>query len=215
VTGQKTEKHRLGGAYPGARRPLMAPYTPGASEFDSQGQATAHFVSYGGGNALVLQQNGIAQPQVGQPVGKKPTYIQVTLPTGVKGGDKIHVQAPDGRLNEIIVPTGFGPGSTFTVEFADALPPTGTASQHPPYDTLAASHNETPLAPAYNEGSRVSNNNSNYDDGFASGFNNPGFVPSAPGVVSTLNNDADLSSYPTALDAKPVYSTTPTYPSNV
>lgn len=69
----------MGGAYPGNRRTPQQAYTPGASEFNSQGQATAHFVSYGGGNALVLQQNGIAQPQAGQPVGKQPTYIQGEL----------------------------------------------------------------------------------------------------------------------------------------
>ena len=69
----------MGGAYPGNRRTPQQAYTPGASEFNSQGQATAHFVSYGGGNALVLQQNRIAQPQAGQPVGKQPTYIQGEL----------------------------------------------------------------------------------------------------------------------------------------
>ena len=42
----------------------------------------------------------------------------VTLPSGVHGGDVIHVKAPDGRINAIIVPMGMGPGSTFTVEFA-------------------------------------------------------------------------------------------------
>ena len=47
----------------------------------------------------------------------------MTLPPGVHPGDVIHVQAPDGRLNAIIVPEGMGPGSTFTVEFADDLPP--------------------------------------------------------------------------------------------
>lgn len=47
----------------------------------------------------------------------------VTLPDGVSPGDIIHVRAPDGRLNAITVPEGMGPGSTFTVEFADDLPP--------------------------------------------------------------------------------------------
>lgn len=48
----------------------------------------------------------------------------VTLPAGVSPGDKIHVKAPDGRLNEIIVPPGMYPGSKFTVQFADGPPPT-------------------------------------------------------------------------------------------
>jgi hypothetical protein len=66
-TGKEKKKHKMGGAYPGNRRKPQAPYTPGASQFNSQGQATAHFVSYGGGNALVLQQGGKPpQPQVGE-----------------------------------------------------------------------------------------------------------------------------------------------------
>jgi hypothetical protein len=75
VTGETKNKHKLGGSYPGNRRPVQQQYAPAASEFHN-GQATAHFVNYGGGNALVLQQNGIAQPQAGQPIGKQPTYIQ-------------------------------------------------------------------------------------------------------------------------------------------
>ena len=51
----------------------------------------------------------------------------VTLPDGVTAGQTIHVQAPDGRLNAIVVPPGFGPGSTFTVEFAPEEAPVPTA----------------------------------------------------------------------------------------
>ena len=65
----------MGGAFPGNRRTPQQAYTPSPSQFNSQGQATAHFISYGGGNALVLQQGGISQPQVGQ---KKPLYVQGT-----------------------------------------------------------------------------------------------------------------------------------------
>ena len=54
VTGQKKTTHKLGGSYPGNRRQPMKPYAPPASQF-SNGQATGHFVSYGGGNALVLK----------------------------------------------------------------------------------------------------------------------------------------------------------------
>lgn len=75
-TGQQVTKHRLGGAHPGNRRMAKPAYTPNPADFNKEGQATAHFVTYGGGNALVLQQGGIAQPQSGVPVGKKPEYIQ-------------------------------------------------------------------------------------------------------------------------------------------
>ena len=117
----------------------------------------------------------------------------MTLPAGVYGGDKIHVQAPDGRLNEIIVPNGFGPGSTFTVEFADGPPPTpAPASYAPP---IAAA---TPERAVYNDYNYKNNNNGNGDDGFASGFNNPHFVPTVTPVTS-YTQDAEInvaSNYP-------------------
>ena len=52
-------------------------------------------------------------------------YYLVTLPDGVTAGQTIHVQAPSGKTNAIVVPAGMGPGSTFTVEFdaGDAPPP--------------------------------------------------------------------------------------------
>ena len=103
---------------------------------------------------------------------------------GVNGGDKIHVQAPDGRLNEIIVPNGFGPGSTFTVEFANGPPPTpAPVSYAPPMATA------TPERPIYG------NTNNNGDDGFASGFNNPNFVPTVtPMAYTNQEPEVDLSS---------------------
>ena len=129
----------------------------------------------------------------------------VTLPNNVHGGDKIHVQAPDGRLNEIIVPSGFGPGSTFTVEFADAPPPkkeltpyvayaapVAQATAQPTTKSTTSNHNQTNSRPA------------DYDDGFASGFNNPHFVPTATAQPHGTDGDIDLSSYPSATYAKPV-----------
>jgi hypothetical protein len=127
----------------------------------------------------------------------------VTLPSNVHGGDKIHVQAPDGRLNEIIVPNGFGPGSKFTVEFADAPPPKKVLT---PYVSYAAPVAQATTQPTVN--SAVSNNYqassrpADYDDGFASGFNNPHFVPMA--TAQPHGMDGDLSSYPTTAYAKPV-----------
>lgn len=182
--------------HPGNRRQANKPYSPPANQF-SNGQATSHFVSYGGGNALVLKQGGVAQPQIGATaatLGKQPEYIQVTLPAGVSSGQTIQVKAPDGRLNEIIIPQGFGPGSTFTVEFADTS--TAQAAQ------------AVPVPPQ-------SRNNNNHDDGFASGFNNnnSNFVPQATPASNTGAND--YSYYPTAtVDAQPVsnsnYSSQPT-----
>jgi len=76
-TGQAKQKKRLGGAYPGQRRPQHAPYAPPASDFGKDGTATAHFIAYGGGNALTLvKPDGSHQPQTGQ---ARPEYIQGTL----------------------------------------------------------------------------------------------------------------------------------------
>ena len=133
--------------------------------------------------------------------------LSVTLPEGVHAGQTIHVQAPDGKINEIVVPQGFGPGSTFTVEFAeeDQKPPEMPYKPAP----QQSSYPTAPVAPSPAA-------NPNHDDGFASGFNNPNFVPSpAPAAVQASyaggEEEIDLSSYPAASDAKPVYSSTPKY----
>jgi len=66
VTGQEKKKKKLGGAYPGQRRPTHQPHVP--TEFDNNGQGQANFVTYGGGNALTLAQNdGSTAPEVGKP----------------------------------------------------------------------------------------------------------------------------------------------------
>jgi hypothetical protein len=187
-TGQQVSKKKLGGHYPGNRPPEHATYRP--NEFDEHGQATAHFVAVGGGNALTLQpvsnnylnnhNNGKYDSQ-----NNKPEYIQVTLPDGVVAGQTIHVSAPDGRLNAIVIPPGFGPGSTFTVEFANETPPPKDTNRPevelpPPtvqasvyddttsYASTAVVANTTPYNPYDNHPTASSNNKQ--DDGFASGF---------------------------------------------
>lgn len=227
IHGNEKKKKKLGGAYPGQRRPQHQQYAPPASEFDQNGQAVAHFMAYGGGNALTLVQNdGSNKPQSGK---TEPQFIQgknraarpkslcipcssnriqstvVTLPEGVSAGQTIHVQSPNGQTNAIVVPAGFGPGSTFTVEFAEeeAPPPAKADFAQPVY-----------AAPT-NTGT---NGNVNADDGFASGFNNPGWT-SPPASAVPANDtlvyaepDIQLgSSYPTTT-ATPVYNTAPQYP---
>eukprot|EP00536_Pseudo-nitzschia_multiseries_P007030 jgi/Psemu1/304523/fgenesh1_kg.157_\ len=215
VTGKTKTKHKMGGSYPGNRRTANAPYAPPASDFHN-GQATSHFVSYGGGNALVLKEGGLAQPQVGATT-PGPQYIQVTLPEGVHAGQAIRVAAPDGRLNEIVIPAGFGPGSTFTVEFADpddkpadttgssyAYEGTGTATAAAP----ASSYGSRPAAPPASARPVPPPQNNDYDDGFATGFNNPNFVPQAAATTTAAaaaTTTNDFSSYPSAIDAQPVY----------
>ena len=196
VTGEVKKKKKLGGAYPGQMGQQHAPYQPPASAFQN-GLATAHFVSYGGGNALTLMQpDGSTKPQHGGP---ETQFIKVTLPPGVVAGQKIHVQAPDGRLNEIIVPNGFGAGSSFTVEFAPA-------SAAPP-----AVENKIPVQQAAEiNNTRVPANDTPYatadavpvDDGFASGFNNPNWTPSS--------NATEVNAYPVTQSSGP-YATAKPY----
>jgi hypothetical protein len=115
-------------AYPGNKRVAKPTYQPGANEFQqvnaTTATATAHFITCPGGNALKLadRPNRAEVPSGSDGLAK---YIQVTIPPGVNAGDIIHVKAPDGRMNAITVPSGYGPGSTFTVEFSsdDNIPP--------------------------------------------------------------------------------------------
>lgn len=191
-------------AYPGDRVQAQSPYQPTASEFNREGQAISHFVSYGGGNALVLQEGG---PQVGAMLvsDAKPSseYAEVTIPPGVEPGQKINVPTKSGRSNVIVVPPGMGPGSCFTVEFADA-----EGSKHDNTATSHASHKPDSTL-GYDFHSAVPTATTTAipaDDGFVSGFNNPNFV-----AASTTSNDHPA--YPSASDARPVYSSPPAYAS--
>ena len=197
--------------------------------------ATAHFIAYGGGNALVLVDNANSPPQAASG-GPPKQYISgklsdlslricvvisvpqshhigsfsvsiVTLPEGVRPGDTIHVQSPDGRLNAIVVPDGMFPGSTFTVEFASAPKPpptsvpaaTGAAASTAVSDDFVSGFNNpyssapraAPAAPAGGGG------------GFVAGFNNPNAAVKAEPDV-----DAGAS-YPTAPAYNPSYTSKP------
>ena len=199
------EKKKLGGAYPGNRRPEKTPYVPPQSDFQKTGgntsQATAHFISYGGGNALVLVSDANSPPQAASG-GPPKEYISVTLPEGVSPGDTIHVQAPDGRLNAIIVPDGMYPGSTFTVEFASAPEPTKSSV---PVATPAGASSSTndDFVSGFNRPPGPRRPQNGYDDGFATGFNNPNATVQAEPDV---NADA---SYPTAPAYSPSYTSKP------
>ena len=129
--------------------------------------------------------------------------ISVTLPANVHAGDAIHVQAPDGRLNEIVVPDGFGPGSTFTVEFADTPPPAPSSSAGnsyvpttTPYVPPVATATQAEVPPPAQNPSYGNNNSA--DDGFASGFNNPNFVPTstAPPTASATTSFCGIDNTP-------------------
>jgi hypothetical protein len=201
VTGEVKKKKKMGGAYPGQMASSHAAYQPPASAFQN-GQATAHFVSYGGGNALSLvQTDGSTKPQHGGPASK---FVKVTLPAGVVAGQTIHVRAPDGQINEIIVPNGFGPGSSFTVEFAppNAMPP--SSYDKVPEQEAAAINNTRPLAmaPYGNVEPMATPAPTNHgDDGFVSGFNNPNWTPppqQAHAYSATHDPDIDLNAYPSS-----------------
>jgi len=130
--------------------------------------------------------------------------------------------SPSGKTNAIVVPSGFGPGSTFTVEFADEMstPASKPGASNYSDDVNVNNHQQ------YNNNSSSSNNNNNNnssstnpppdqgpDDGFATGFNNPQWHPSATAVqepevhVSSTSGDYH-GNYPSAT-ATPVYSLPP------
>ena len=217
VTGEVKKKKKNGGAYPGQGGQQHAPYQPPASAFQN-GQATAHFVSYGGGNALTLQQaDGTTKPQHGGPEAGQ--FVNVTLPAGVESGQKIHVKAPgpNGRINEIIIPPGYGPGMSFTVEFAPEsaapgsyAPAAAPSNKVPAYE--AAAINNTRPPPTTSSVPPAAANHA--DDGFASGFNNPNWTPPPPTASATVQDpEFDISAYPTS-EAVPVasgYSAPPKY----
>ncbi|KAI2494440.1 hypothetical protein MHU86_20086 [Fragilaria crotonensis] len=128
---------------------------------------------YGGGNALVLVDGptpSTIEPQHGQ---EQPLFISVTLPSGVNPGDTIHVQAPDGRLNAIIVPPGMYAGSTFTVQFDAGPPPVA------PPPATAYKYENPPVAPSapvdiYEPAGTSGASSNGGPDDFVSGFGNSG-----------------------------------------
>lgn len=127
----------------------------------------------------------------------------VTLPDGVTEGQTIHVQAPNGKINAIVVPPGFGPGSTFTVEFApDEKPATAPPAPFPTKQQQQqpeATSNYPTVAPP-----STTTTTHQGDDGFASGFNNPNYRPPAPTAQATTNfSDDYYAQYPTT-QATPV-----------
>ena len=54
---------------------------------------------------------------------KKQMSLKITIPKGVKPGNKINVNLPDGRKLSITVPKGMRPGNVMTVNYKQAPPP--------------------------------------------------------------------------------------------
>lgn len=99
----------------------------------------------------------------------------VTLPQGTYAGDTIHVKAPDGRINAIVVPDGMYAGDTFTVEFANAPPPSSAVASAEA--NKYSSYENPPVAPSAHAGADpeiayapATAVPSNQQDDFASGF---------------------------------------------
>lgn len=124
--------------------------------------------------------------------------LAVTLPDGVTAGQTIHVQAPDGRLNAIVVPAGMGAGSTFTVEFAppeaaNGVSPTAVApsSQTPSWQSVPPStQGHAPVSPSPPAGG---------DDGFVSGFGNSSYQPPTASAVPANRLHGNLPTAPATL----------------
>jgi len=97
-------------------------------------------------------------------------FFTVTLPPNVYPGDTIRVQAPDGRMNEIIVPHGILPGDQFHVRFSTLggpPPALATPIDHlsPSYSTSTSYPTPTPSSlPSY--GASPYNNSPSTNDTF-------------------------------------------------
>ena len=133
----------------------------------------------------------------------------VKLPPGVNPGDTIHVQAPNGDLNEITVPAGMSAGSTFTVEFDHGAGGNGSNTGagkdvYKPTSVDQIGYNPpVAAATAYDNVGTATRNDG--DDGFASGFNN------APAGVNVPTYTASGEPYQPSFSAPPSYPPPPKY----
>lgn len=106
-------------------------------------------------------------------------------------GQTIHVQAPDGRLNAIVIPPGMTAGSTFTVEFA----PAEAVPSSSPYTSQAESKYSEPAPPTQGYAPPPPpSTTTGGDDGFASGFGNSGYHPP---TASAIPSHQVQGNYPT------------------
>jgi len=144
----------LGGNYPGQRP-------------SNDAGTNTHHVQHGGGNTMVYANNttntttAYLQPQ------QQSNLVSVTVPLGVKSGDKIQVNAPDGRKNVVTVPSGMSAGSTFEVKFADGAKP----QEEEPEIDFSSFYDDAPMATSelVTDTNTNTNNNTKKND-FASGF---------------------------------------------
>ena len=107
------------------------------------------------------------------------------------------MQAPDGRLNAVIVPDGFGPGDVFTVEFATTT--TATA------DTTKINVNPN----KYDTGSNVQPATSTTTTTTSNA--EPEVYLAASQEVPDYDGNNSSNNYSSAM-ATPVYSPPPEYP---
>lgn len=69
----------------------------------------------------LIQQQRLAAMQNSLP--KQKRTVQIKIPAGVRPGNKITVNLPDGRQVQIVVPKGTGPGNTITINYESAEAP--------------------------------------------------------------------------------------------
>lgn len=93
-----------------------------------------------------------------------PKLFLVTLPPNVYPGDTLRVQAPDGKMNDIIVPQGLYPGDRFHVQFAyEESPPPAFAIPFDSNSAYSPSNNYNYSSPY---GTSVTTNATNNNDTF-------------------------------------------------
>jgi hypothetical protein len=91
------------------------------TDFQTQRASPRRSVAGTGGLQIpIAQPTNQAMPPSGPPTKEQKT-IKITIPNGVKPGNKINVNLPDGRKLSITVPKGMKPGNKMTVNYEQTV----------------------------------------------------------------------------------------------
>jgi hypothetical protein len=135
-TGQMLQVTVPQGLLPGQRfRIQMSGAPPAAPQMRQQQQQLAYqqqqqkIATQEQQRQQMIQQQRLAAMQNTLP--KEKRTLQIKIPAGVKPGNKITVNLPDGRQVQIVVPPGTGPGNTITINYESSAPPPQPSNQMP------------------------------------------------------------------------------------
>ena len=124
-TGQKLQVTVPQGLQPGQRfRIQVGPPQAQAQNFNQNNayqQQQAAMQQQEQQRQQMIQQQRLAAMQRSQPKIKQ--TLQIKIPAGVRPGNKITINLPDGRQVQVVVPKGMRPGNTMTINYESSAPP--------------------------------------------------------------------------------------------